>query len=355
VSGVGYEAPTTIPATSVRHPTPDTLHPTPIVVEHGVVIVATGGVEYTPTEYGYGKDRRIVTSRQLEETLAAWKFSGKNVVMIQCVGSRDDKNPCCSRICCGQAVKNALKIKEISPQTNVYMLYKDVRTYGLFEEYYRKASERGVIFLRWDDAHRPEVVQGIELRVKVHDFLLGKELSIPADAVVLAAGIRPPPSNEELSQMLKVPLTRDGFFLEAHMKLRPVDFATEGVFLCGMAHSPKFIDETLSQAYGAASRAATVLSKDRLDIEPVISTVIAENCDGCAMCVQPCIYNAIRIDEVDRDGKKKKLAVVNEALCKGCGVCMATCPKGGIFVRRFSPEQLEAMVDAALEDTEVGE
>jgi heterodisulfide reductase subunit A len=325
----------------------------PQVIEHGVVIVATGGVEYVPTEYGYGKDKRIVTSRELEETLAAWKFSGKNVVMIQCVGSRDEKNPCCSRICCGQAVKNALKVKEISPQTNVYVLYKDIRTYGFNEEYYRKASERGVIFLRWDDDRKPEVTTGKELRVKVWDFLLKRHLSIPADMLVLASGIRPAPSNEQMSQLLKVPLTRDKFFLEAHMKLRPVDFATEGVYLCGMAHSPKFIDESISQALGAASRAATVLAKDTLEIEPTVSSVVPERCDGCAMCVAPCTYQAISIEEIERDGRKHKIAKVNEALCKGCGVCMATCPKSGILVRRFKPEQLEAMVDAALDDMEV--
>jgi heterodisulfide reductase subunit A len=244
---------------------------------------------------------------------------------------------------------SALKIKEISPQTNVYMLYKDIRTYGLFEEYYRKASERGVIFLRWDDDRKPEVVQGKELKVRIHDFLLKKDLLLPADMVVLAAGIRPPTSNAELSQMLKVPLTRDGFFLEAHMKLRPVDFATDGVYLAGMAHSPKFIEESISQAFGAASRASTVLSKDTLEIEPTISKVVDEDCDGCAYCVDPCPYKAITLVEYQKDGVTKKTVKVNDALCKGCGCCMATCPKKGIYVKRFKLEQLSSMVEAALE------
>ncbi|MEM2869177.1 MAG: CoB--CoM heterodisulfide reductase iron-sulfur subunit A family protein [Thermoplasmata archaeon] len=323
------------------------------VVEHGVVIVATGGVEYVPTEYHYGKDPRIVTQRQLEELLADGKFKGKNVVMIQCVGSRDEKNPSCSRICCGQAIKNALKVRELSPSTSVYVLYKDIRTYGFREEYYREASEKGVVFLRWDDSAKPEVTLGKELRVRVRDPLLGRDMSIPADWLVLSAAVRPAPTNPRISELLKVPLNRDGFFLEAHMKLRPVDFATEGVFLCGMAHGPKFIDEALSQAYGAASRAATVLSRDTLEIEPTISTVIDANCDGCAYCVDPCPFKAITLVEYEKDGQTKKTVRVNEALCKGCGCCMATCPKKGIYVKRFSLEQLSDMVDAALESPEV--
>ncbi|MGQ9582186.1 MAG: FAD-dependent oxidoreductase [Thermoplasmatota archaeon] len=323
------------------------------VVEHGVVIVATGGVEYIPEEYGYGKHPGIVTQRELEEKLASGNFSGRNVVMIQCVGSRDEKHGYCSRICCAQAVKNALKVKELSPKTSVYVLYKDIRTYGLAEEYYRRASEQGVVFLRWDDASKPQVSFENGIRVRVRDHLLKKDISIPADLLVLSAAVRPQPSNPRISELLKVPLNRDGFFLEAHMKLRPVDFATEGVFLCGMAHSPKFIDETLSQAYGAAARAATVLSRDMLEIEPTISTVIDENCDGCAYCVDPCPYKAITLVEYQKDGQTKKTVRVNEALCKGCGCCMATCPKKGIFVKRFRLEQLSAMVEAALESPEV--
>jgi heterodisulfide reductase subunit A len=322
-------------------------------VEHGVVVVATGANEYVPEEYSYGKHPGIMTQRQLEEKLASCKFSARNVVMIQCVGSRDEKNPSCCRIGCGQAVKNALRVKALSPSTNVYVLYKDVRTYGLAEEAYRRAGEAGVVFLRWDDQRRPEVTVDGGIRVRIRDFLLGKDISIPADALVLTAAVRPQEGNGRISELLKVPLNRDKFFLEAHMKLRPVDFATEGVFLCGMAHSPKFIDESISQAFGAAARAATVLSKDTLDIEPMISHVIDENCDGCAYCVDPCPYKAITLVEYQKDGQTKKTVKVNEALCKGCGCCMATCPKKGIFVRRFRLEQLSAMVEAALESPEV--
>ena len=318
-------------------------------VEHGVVIVATGGNEYIPEEYQYGKHPGIVTQRQLEETLAGGKFSGKNVVMIQCVGSRDEKHGYCCRIGCGQAVKNALRVKELSPSTNVYVLYKDMRTYGLFEEAYRKAGAAGVVFLRWDDSRKPEVTLEGGIRVRIKDFLLGKDILIPADTLVLTAAVRPQPGNARISELLKVPLNRDGFFLEAHMKLRPVDFATEGVYLAGMAHSPKFLEECISQAYGAASRASTVLSKSTLDIEPVISKVVDESCDGCAYCVDPCPYKAITLVEYQKDGQTKKTVKVNEALCKGCGCCMATCPKKGIYIKRFKLDQLSAMVEAALE------
>jgi len=319
------------------------------LIEHGVVIVATGGNEYVPEEYHYGKHPGIVTQRQLEETIASGKFSAKNVVMIQCVGSRDEKHAYCCRIGCGQAVKNALKIKEVSPSTNVYVLYKDIRTYGLFEDAYRKAGNAGVVFLRWDDTRKPDVTIDGGIRVKIKDFLLGKDISISADQLVLSAAVRPQAGNARISELLKVPLNRDGFFLEAHMKLRPVDFATEGVYLAGLAHSPKFIEESLSQALGAASRASTVLSKDKLDIEPVISKVIDDNCDGCAYCVDPCPYKAITLVEYQKEGVTKKTVKVNEALCKGCGCCMATCPKKGIYIKRFKLDQLSAMVEAALE------
>ncbi len=324
-----------------------------VTVEHGVVVVATGANEHIPEQYHYGEHAGIITQRQLEETLAKGRFSAKNVVMIQCVGSRDDKHPYCCRIGCGQAVKNALRVKELSPSTNVYVLYKDIRTYGLNEEIYRKAGSAGVVFLRWDDQRKPEVTVGKAIQVKIKDFLLGRDIVLPADALVLTAAVRPQDGNGRLSELLKVPLNRDGFFLEAHMKLRPVDFATEGVYLAGMAHSPKFLDESISQAYGAASRASTVLSKDTLDIEPTISKVVDEACDGCAYCVDPCPYKAITLVEYQKDGVTKKTVKVNEALCKGCGCCMATCPKKGIYIKRFKLDQLSAMVEAALESPEV--
>jgi heterodisulfide reductase subunit A len=269
--------------------------------------------------------------------------------MIQCVGSRDEERPYCSRICCSVAVKNALKIKEISPDTNVYILYRDVRTYGFREGYYTKARQQDVRFLRYPDDQKPEVTQNGEgLQVEVFSPALNVPVEIPADLVVLSAGIVADEGNEEISKFLKVPLNQDKFFLEAHMKLRPVDFATDGVFLCGLAHSAKSVDESIIQAQATASRAATVLAKDRIELEATISHVLDESCDGCAYCVEPCPYQAITLIEYMSKGSIKKTVEVNETACKGCGCCMATCPKKGILVKGFTLEQLGAQVNAAL-------
>jgi heterodisulfide reductase subunit A len=328
-----------------------------IEFEHGVVIVATGAQEYKPKEYLYEQSEKVVTQVELEERLGAggeWSTPGnnhfpKNIVMIQCVGSRDEERPYCSRICCSVAVKNALKIKEISSDTNVYILYRDVRTYGFREGYYSKARQQDVRFLRYPDDHKPEVTQNGEgLQVEVFSPALNAPVEIPSDLVVLSAGIVADEGNEEISKFLKVPLNQDNFFLEAHMKLRPVDFATEGVFLCGLAHSAKSVDESIIQAQATASRAATVLSKDSIELEATISHVIDEACDGCAYCVEPCPYQAITLIEYMSKGSVKKTVEVNETACKGCGCCMATCPKKGILVKGFTLEQLGAQVNAAL-------
>ncbi len=328
-----------------------------IEFEHGVVVVATGAKEYQPKEYLYGQDKDVLTQVELEDRLregGEWSTSvrnnfPKNIVMIQCVGSRDEERPYCSRICCSVAVKNALKIKEISPDTNVFILYRDVRTYGFREGYYTKARQQGVKFLRYPDDQKPEVTQnGRGLQVKVFSPALNVRLEIPVDLVVLSAGIVADEGNEEISKFLKVPLTQDKFFLEAHMKLRPIDFATAGVFLCGLAHSSKSVDESIIQAQATASRAATVLAKDKIELEATISHVIDENCDGCAYCVEPCPYQAITLIEYMSKGSVKKTVEVNETACKGCGCCMATCPKKGILVKGFTLEQLAAQVNAAL-------
>ncbi len=326
-------------------------------VEHGVVVVATGALEYRPQEYRYGQDERVMTQRELEERLSdsgGKILSGRNggpatVVMIQCVGSRDEERPYCSRLCCQEAVKNALKIKELSPKTHVYVMYRDVRTYGFREHYYTKARQEGVRFIRYEETRKPEL-SGDDggLSVRVHEQILGMELSIPADLVVLSSGMVPREGNKEIAQLLKVPLNRDGFFLEAHMKLRPVDFATDGVFLCGMAHSPKTAEESIIQAGAASAKAGALLSQDRIELEANISQVIDENCDGCAYCVEPCPYHAVTLIEYMWQGAVKKTVEVNESLCKGCGTCMATCPKKGIFVRGFTLEQIGAQVEAAL-------
>jgi heterodisulfide reductase subunit A len=325
--------------------------------EHGVVVVATGAIEYRPKEYLYDQDECVMTHLELEQRLASnghWlkadkKQQPKTFVIIQCVGSRDKERPYCSRICCAESIKNALKIKEISPETNVYILYRDIRTYGFRESYYTKARQQGVVFIRYDEEKKPQVSRnGNGLQVEVFDQTLRIPIEISTDFVVLAAGVVPNNGNKSIGQFLKVPLTSDGFFLEAHMKLRPIDFATEGVFLCGLAHSAKAIEESIIQAQAAASRAATILSKDFIELEANISQVIDENCDGCAFCVEPCPFNAITLIEYMRNGAVKKIVEVNESACKGCGGCQATCPKKGIIVRGFKLEQIYAQVNAVL-------
>ena len=303
-------------------------------IEHGAVIVATGAVEYEPTEYLYGKDPRILTQHELEEKIAQGSFEAKSVVMIQCVGARTKEKPNCSRICCGQAIKNALKIKQVSPDAEVCILYKDIRTYGFKEDYYREAATKGVMFVNYDDESAPRIVNDNgQLKVVFWEPVVKQKIEVSPDAVVLSAATVSNPDNKHLAELLKVPLTRDGFFLEAHMKLRPVDFATDGVFLCGMAHWPKFIDESISQACAAAARAATILSKKTLDVEGTVSFVDESLCIGCGLCISICPYSAISKDE-------KGLARVNEVLCKGCGTCAASCPMRAIMMHQFTDEQL---------------
>jgi heterodisulfide reductase subunit A len=318
-------------------------------VEHGVVIVATGAEIHKPADYLYGQNDRVVTQVEFEQKLAAGDVAADTVVMIQCVGSRDDEHAYCSRICCGHAVRNALRLKELRPQANVFVLYRDVRTYGFSEEYYRQAREKGVRFIRYEPERKPAVsATDSGLRVEAWDPILERTLAIDANLVVLSAGVVARPDGQELAQMLKVPLNQDRFFLEAHLKLRPVDFATEGVFLCGLAHSPKGLHETIAQATAAASRAATILAKDSLVPESAISEVTDEKCDGCAYCIEPCPYHALALIEYVRGAQIKKTVETNEALCKGCGVCQATCPKDGILVRHYKLSQIAAAMEAAL-------
>jgi len=301
----------------------------------------------------YGEEKRVLTQRELEDLVASRPSEmkqKKSVAMIQCVGSRDAERPYCSRICCSTAIKNALKIKAVSPDTAVFVLYRDIRAYGFKEADYRRARDKGVIFLRYEDDRKPEVSNGNgSLKVRVHDPLLGRDLVLASDLVVLSTGILPAEDTKEIGQLYKISLNQEGFFLEAHLKLRPVDFATEGVFLCGLAHSPKSVDETIIQASGAASRASTILAKDEISLEATISSPVDENCDGCAYCIDPCPFKALTLVEYMRDGAIRKTVETDPSLCKGCGVCQATCPKKGIYVKNFRLEQLSAMVDTALE------
>jgi len=307
---------------------------------HGIVIIATGAKDYTPTEYLYGTDENILTQLELEEKLVNGSFSAKQVVMIQCVGSRNEERSYCSRICCGDAIKNALKIKELSPKTDVFVIYRDIRTYGFKEQYYKQAAEQGIVFIRYDDENKPIVTKENKIQVSIKDPILDNELIIKPDMLVLSAGMLAREGTEELSQMLKLPTTKDDFFLEAHMKLRPVDFATEGVYLCGKAHSPKYIDECISQASAAASRACTILSKETLESEPLTSEVNKDLCAGCGLCVEACPYSAIELVDCKAD--------VNSALCKGCGLCSATCRSGAIQQKGFKDQQLLSMIKGSL-------
>jgi heterodisulfide reductase subunit A len=328
-------------------------HKEQTVLDHGVVIVATGGGEYEPTEYLYGESPQVVTQMELEANLVSGDWvpaAGNQVVMIQCVGSRQEDRLYCSRTCCSEAIKNALKIKEISPDTNVFVLYRDIRTYGFKEDYYQKAREQGVIFIPYEEDAKPLVVQdqagGREvIRVKAWDPGMGGDLVIGADLLVLSVATLPLPENKALAQMLKVPLNDDGFFLEAHAKLRPVDFATEGVFVCGLAHSPKFMDETIAQASAAASRASTVLSKEIIEAEGTIPRVNVARCAACGLCELVCAYKAVEVTVVDQR-RGTMAAQVNQALCKGCGACAASCRSGAIDLQGFTDDQIMAVIEA---------
>ena len=316
------------------------------VIRHGAIIVATGAEPLKPYgEYLYGEDPRVLTQLELEELLASGKLEAKRVVMIQCVGSRTPERPYCSRICCSHAVKNALKIKELSPDTEVLVLCRDIRTYGFRELYYKRAREMGVVFVRYTPERKPEVVrEGDKLLVKFYDPVMRSEVVAEADLVVLSTAIVPRQDAEELAKMLKVPLSQDGFFLEAHVKLRPLDFASDGIFLCGLAHYPKFIEECMAQACGAAARAATILSKPYIEVEAAVASVDEERCRGCGRCEEVCEFGAIKV--VEKEGRL--VAQVNEALCKGCGACSVRCPTGAVRVKHFLPEQILAMAEAAV-------
>ncbi len=323
-------------------------------LEHGIFVVATGARELRPDEYFYGRDPRVVTQLELEKLLAAGdpKIKElKSVVVVQCVGSRDERRPYCSRICCSDAIKNSLRIKSLNPDAQVYILYRDIRTYGFKERFYEEARSQGVVFVRFEAEEKPLVSRdGDRLKVFINDPLLSEKLVLDADLLVLSAATVPAPGNEELAKLLKVPLNQDGFFLEAHVKLRPVDFATEGIFLAGMAHSPKSIDEAIGQAQAAAGRAVVILSKDTYTAEPIVASVNEELCAGCGICTSICEYNAPELVTEMKDGKEVRKSRVNEALCKGCGTCAAACPAGAMEQLGFKKLQLWAMVDAALED-----
>jgi len=309
-------------------------------VSGGAIIVATGAQAAKTTDFLYGKSDRVLTQVELEQRLhdKTWPANGQNIIMIQCVGSRNEKHPYCSRICCSMAVKNALAIKKLDRDANVYVLYRDVRTYGFREIYYQQAREAGVVFIRYTPEAPPQVTDNNGLVVTLKSPDLPEPLAIEADNVVLSTGVEVDlKNNKRISDMLKVPLNADGFYVEAHMKLRPVDFATEGIFLCGLAHSPKFIDENISQARAAAARASTVLSKTQLDVSAQVSYVDQQKCISCMTCVTVCPYSA---PYCNKDGKGQ----IEAAKCMGCGICAAECPARAIQLHHFETDQFEVMI-----------
>ena len=320
-------------------------------ITHGAIVVATGGQESRPDEYGYGKHRRVITQLELEALLADEPdFNPQSVVMIQCVGSREEGHMYCSRLCCGTAVKNALRIRERAPATHVTVLYRDMRTYGFSEERFQEARDRGVVFLRYDPENKPVVKTGSGLSVSVREPLLDRQIDLHPDLLVLSSRIDPRDGNEDLARMLKVPLNEDGFFLEAHAKLRPVEFATEGVFLAGLAHAPKSIPETVAQAEAAAAKACTIISRDTYEAEPTIAALNEDLCDGCGICVPVCEYNALEVIARPDGAEGEKIVRLNEAMCKGCGGCVAACPSGAMEQKGFTNEQMLAMIRAGLAD-----
>jgi heterodisulfide reductase subunit A len=313
-------------------------------VEHGVVVVATGGKPYEPTQYRYGKSGQVVTQGELEERLDdSEEAKGINeVVMIQCVGSRGEDLAYCSKVCCGQAVKNALKILQLNPSAHITVLYRDMRTYGFMEDYYQLAREKGVMFVSFEKDQPPEVTERDgRIQVECLDKILGERIVLEPDLLALSVGIVPS-QPEALSKMLKTPLTNDGFFLEAHPKLRPVEFSVDGVYLCGLAHGPKPISESVAQATAAAGKACIPLAKGYVTVEPIVSFVDTATCIGCGICESLCPYSAIRMTKV---GKKKKAETI-AASCKGCGICAAHCPSLSISMGGFTNEQILSQIRA---------
>ncbi|MHA1986777.1 MAG: FAD-dependent oxidoreductase [Promethearchaeota archaeon] len=324
-------------------------------LEHGIIIVATGAIEYQPTEYKFGQDDRIISQTEFEKSLFNTdKVNELNsIVMIQCVGSRNEEHPYCSRICCSEAIKNALRAKNSNPDLEIVMLYRDIRTYGFKEKYYNLAREKNVLFVRFEKKIPPKLeIKNKQLNITVTNPDLG-ELSINPDLIVLSNGlVAPHEENEELAKMLKVPLNEDKFFLEAHVKLRPIDFATDGIYLCGCAHSPKSIRESIAQANGAAAQAVKILSSEQIITSGLVATVMEENCIGCGNCVEVCQFNAIEL--IEKEIKYEDVTIItkkshiNSALCKGCGTCGATCPNSTIVIKHFGFEQITAMISALL-------
>lgn len=329
-------------------------------IKHGATVVAIGADLYTPTEYLYGEDDRVMNHLELEERIAAGDekvIGAKSAVMIQCVGCRNEERNYCSRICCSESIKNALLLKERNPDMDVCVLFRDIRTYGFKEDYYREAAGKGVRFIRYEPDKKPLVEPGKAedgrdvLKVTAPDYVLGKGIELDADLLVLAAAIIPSAASQEVSKLFKVALGPDGFCQEAHVKLRPVDFAAEGVYLCGTAHYPKLMSEAISQAYGAAGRALTLLANDTVVASGSVCAVNEKQCMGCGACAPACTYNAIEL----RETKQGRKAEVIPVLCKGCGLCNSKCPTGAIQLKHYTDEEIFSQILAGLHKGDIME
>lgn len=315
-----------------------------VEIAHGATILATGAREVETTEYLRGSNPAVVTQTELEEKLAAEGTAGPGqVVMIQCVGSRDEEHPYCSRVCCSHAIRNAIRVKDLNPEAEVVILYRDIRTYGFREKYYLEARRKGVIFVRYDENDKPRVTEADgRLKVETTDPVVGQEVAFYPDILALSTGICA--DNEALAQSLKLPLTQDGFFMEAHAKIRPLDFSAEGSFMCGLAHSPRTVEECIAQANGAAIRAATILSKDRILSKAEIPAVEKEWCSGCGICEEVCPYGARKVNPETR------VAEVVEVACQACGACAAACPSGVSEQKGFEKPEIMAMIEAGVSE-----
>jgi heterodisulfide reductase subunit A-like polyferredoxin len=313
-------------------------------VKHGIIIVATGAKEYAPTEYLYKEQDNVITQVELSDLLeenGAADFN--NVVMIQCVGSRNDDNVECSRICCQNAVKNALHIKKLNPDAQVFVLYRDIRTYGLLEDYYTEARKQGVVFIRFNSETPPMVTTASDgaLLVTVKDHILQRDIEITSDLVALSVGVEAE-DTEKLCGIMKLNRNPEGFFIEAHVKLRPVDMPGDGIFLCGSAHGPKLISEAISQAQAAASRATTFLAKSEIKLSAITAKVDVDCCVKCLTCVRSCPFGVPIFNE------EEKVIEINEAICHGCGVCACVCPRQTIQLSYYEDDQIVSKIDALL-------
>jgi heterodisulfide reductase subunit A len=315
------------------------------VLEHGIAIIATGASELKPDQHLYGQDPRVLTSLELDRKLINRDASLKHirsVAFIQCVGSRIKERPYCSKVCCTHSVLSALKLKEINPEMDVFIIYRDMRTYGLREDIYREARAKGVIFIRYDDRKELKTTRDQkDLQVLFTGYVLNREMEIRPDLLVLATAIVTPKENP-VAKLFKVPVNNDGFFVEAHVKLRPIDFATDGVFVCGLAHSPKPIDESIAHGLGASARSVTLLSQKTMFGNAITAWIDSETCVGCQGCLRVCPYEAIQYLE------DRKICEINEVICKGCGACAATCPSASAQLKRFTSRQIYVQIEKAL-------